>query len=64
VAIPVPAHYDVDVAPLVTIEVNEDWYSVLLGILELSLDRGFWEGDAADYVLIEQAILELMTLGD
>lgn len=61
--IPVPPHYDYASPPTVMIEINEDWFSVLQGIFQFSLEVEFWDGDAEDYIEIEQALLGIMTLG-
>lgn len=61
--LPVPTHFDYASEPLSTIEVNEDWYSVLQGIFEFSLNPEFWDGDDSDYANIEQALIGIMTLG-
>lgn len=61
--LPVPPHFDYASEPVATIGINEDWYSVLQGIFEFSLNPEFWDGDETDYANIEQAIIGIMTLG-
>lgn len=61
--VPVPSAFDIDAEPLVEIEINDWWFSVLQGFFGEALDEANWDGDDSDFDNIQQAVVEIMALG-
>jgi len=62
VPLPNPSTYDVTIYPRISLFINEEWYSYLLGFFENALDRSYWDVTDEQWVDIEQAIYDVMSL--
>jgi hypothetical protein len=60
--LPVPEHYDVSAEPTVCLEINEHWFSYLMGFFALAQSRFYWDVTDSEWADIEIALAKVQAL--